>query len=123
MTHRVVVVVDVEAVGQFGLAHLGTVGEEVSDVPVGAVETFGDGVDLGAVAGRDEDDLTDVVHAGQPVQCLLELVTTHRHLLEQGQRRALVIQSDGDDGHVGRAFRELRVEQSILAGRAPLRQP
>ena len=62
---RIVVVVDVEAVGEVLGRQEGEVGEEVAHLLVRAVEPLGDDVHLGAVAGRQDDDLGGVLALGQ----------------------------------------------------------
>ena len=50
-----------EVVGELLGGHVGGLGEEVPDVVVGAVELLGEGVDLDAVAGRQDHRLGDVL--------------------------------------------------------------
>ena len=87
--------VRVELVGR----EVAELAEEVADVGVGTVEPLGDGVDLGAVARAEHDDLADVVAVGEPVDRLGELVGGERHPLEHAERARAVVDADDDDGH------------------------
>ena len=92
----------VEMVGELLGRHERQLGEEVADVLVGAVEPLGDGVDLGAVARREDDDLADVLARREVVEGLGQARAVDRHPLEQVERHGAVVQSDDDDGHACR---------------------
>src|SRR5262245_55251111 len=84
-------------------AQPGQAAEEVPDVRVRTVEALGDGVDLGAVAGGEEDDLRQVRSHSEVVEGLGPGVTVEGDPLEDGQRRRAVIDADHHDGH-GRTY-------------------
>ena len=64
--HGGVVVLGVQVRVQLVGRDVAEIAQEVTDVGVRAVELLGDGVDLGAVAGAQHDDLADVVAPRQP---------------------------------------------------------
>ena len=71
---RGVVVMRVEMRVQLVGGDVADLAQEVADVGVGAVEALGDGVDLGAVARADQDDLAHVVAIGETTDGLGDLV-------------------------------------------------
>ena len=60
MIDGTIVMVAVQMLGDLIGAYITEQTQGIADVSIGAVETFGDGVDLGAVAGRQHDRLGDV---------------------------------------------------------------
>ena len=96
---RGLVVLAVEVGAQLVGRQPGQLAEEVADVGVGAVEALGDGVDLGAVAGREHDDLADVRSQPQVDQRLGPGVAVEGDALEHVERRRAVVDPDDDDGH------------------------
>ena len=59
-------------------------------------------VDLGAVTGREHDDLGHVLATAQVVERLGQATLGDRHALEQVERHGAVVQSDDDDRHACR---------------------
>ena len=99
MAHGGVVVVRVEVRMQIVGGDVADLAQEVADVGVGAVELLGDGVDLDAVAGADQHDLTHGVATGQPLDSLRQLVDGNRQAFENAQRPAAVVDSDDENRH------------------------
>jgi hypothetical protein len=96
-----VVVVDVE-VRQHRLGGLaGPLDEQPGHLLHAAVEAVDVGVDLEAVARRDDGRLGDVLAGRDVVDELVDAVSVERHPLEQGDRRGLVGDPDDEDAHAG----------------------
>ena len=110
---RLLVVGDVEVVGEVLGRQEGQLGEEVAHVGVGTVELLGDHVDLGAVARGQHDRLADVLAAGDVVERLAQARLVDGHPLEQVERHGAVVQPDDDDRHASR--------RSLASARLPSR--
>ena len=82
MASRVGVVEAGQIVGELLGRYVGGLGEEVSDVLIGAVELLGEGVDLNPVAGRQDDGLGDVLARAQVGQRLGQAGCRDRHPLQ-----------------------------------------
>ena len=95
----VVLAVEVVAAASSG-ARPAMLREEVADVGVGAVEALGDGVDLGAVARREQHGLADV-RAGEQRSCerLGQRSRRRRSCARAARAERAVVQTDDDDGH------------------------
>src|SRR5207249_606231 len=76
--------------------------EGVADVLHGAVVALGHGVDLGAMARRENHDLSHVLARGDVRQHLGQPGRRHVHPLEHLERNGAMAQSDGDDRHACR---------------------
>ena len=96
---RGVVVMRVEVRVQLVGGDVADLAQEVADVGVGAVEALGDGVDLGAVARADQDDLAHVVAIGETTDGLGDLVRREGNALEHADRAAAMVDSDDQDRH------------------------
>ena len=68
--------------------------EEVADVGVGAVEALGHRVDLAAVAGREDDDLADVLPGAEGVDDLGERVGREGDALEHLEKLGAIFIND-----------------------------
>ena len=101
--HRRVVVVRVQLLAEHLGIDAGLLGEEVADVVDAVVEPGGPGVDLGAVARREQHDLGQVLPTLEVVERLGQPVAGHGHPLEQIDRSRAVIQSDDDERHAWRS--------------------
>ena len=96
---RAVVVVDVE-VGHQRLGRLtGAVDEQAGDLLDAAVEAVDVGVDLEAVAGRDDGRLGDVLAGGDVGDQLGHAARVEREALEQWTRGGLVGDAHDEDAH------------------------
>ena len=120
---RSVLVVRVEQVGELVGVHARLVGEEVADVVDAGVEHRRAGVDLGAVARREQHRLGQVLAERERVQRLGETRRRNRHPLEQLDRDGPVVQSDDDERHVRNSSfasgsRPARIRSSMPESRA-----
>jgi hypothetical protein len=64
------------------------------------VEPLDDGVDLGAQAGGEDDDLGEVGTVPEVAEGLRELGVAHRHALEHVERHGALVEPYDDDRHV-----------------------
>ena len=64
------------------------------------MEAFGNGVDLGAVAGAEHHGLTNVDPTGEAGNGLGKRLDGNGHALKQGQWPRTVIHANNHDGHV-----------------------
>ena len=97
VAHRVVVAVHVQIVRQRG-GRQAVVGRQ----PVGHARfraVFDLAVDFGAVAGRQQGGFGHPGHRAQAVQRRRQLARVQGHPFAQGQRRGLVVEAKGEQGH------------------------
>ena len=99
MADRFGVVECVEVVVDVFGGEPGMSAEELADVLIATVELLGVGVDLDPVAGRQHDDLTQVIGGAQIGKGLGDVVGRDRHPLENRERGRPVVTTDGDDRH------------------------
>ncbi len=97
---------------QFAGVDVVVVGQPADGVLVGGVfgqVAVGRAVELGAVAGGEDGGLGRALAVrqmlAQRAQRGLELLERKRHLLAQGKRRRMVVDSEGEQLHVGAAGR------------------
>src|SRR5581483_276657 len=94
------VVVAVDVLGEVGGLHPGLLGQELRGVGHAGVELGAEGVDLGAVAGRQQGDLGQVLPAGQLPEGLGDERRRDRNPLQHRQGDRAVVQPDDDERHV-----------------------
>ena len=77
----------------------GAVSEEPVELPERSVKGFAHGIDLGAVAGRNNDRFGDVVAATDLGQRLDQTGRRNRHPLQHLDRGGAMMQPNNNEGH------------------------
>ena len=101
MSDRRLVVLAVQVRSEFVGREPTEFAEELAQVAVGTMELLGDGVHLGAVAGRQHDGLADVRTRHQSVDRLGDRMIGDRHALEKCEGTSAVVHPENDDRHGG----------------------
>ena len=116
MADRFGVVECVEVVVDVFGGESGMPAKELANVLVAAVELLGVGVDLDPVAGRQHDDLTQVIGGSEVGERLGDVVGRDRHPLKNRERGRPVVTTDGDDRHGTRTPEAKPTAQGDRAG-------
>ena len=116
MAERFGVVECVEVVVDVFGGEPGMPAKELANVLVAAVELLGVGVDLDPVAGRQHDDLTQVIGGSEVGERLGDVIGRDRHPLKNRERGRPVVTTDGDDRHGTRTPEAKPTAQDDRAG-------